>query len=70
MIEEEFLSWLDGNVSPYSFLVEYFYGDCEVENVTLRKELLYKWMLAAFSEGWQAGQRRATIDGSSAQANV
>jgi hypothetical protein len=39
MIEEEFLGWLD----------------CEVENVTLRKELLYKWMLAAFSEGWQAG---------------
>ena len=70
MIEDEFLSWIDGNVSPYSFMIEYFYGDCELENVTLRKELLYKWLLAAFSEGWHASIRCATIKSSSKDANV
>lgn len=53
-IEEAFLDWITGNNGPYSFLIESFYGDCEVESVKMRKDLLYKWMFASFEEGWKA----------------
>jgi hypothetical protein len=70
LVEEFFLDWINGNVSPYSFLIEYFYGDCEVDDLELRRNNLYQWLLAAFSEGWQAKERCATIDRSSEEANV
>lgn len=52
--EEAFLDWINSNAGPYSFLIEHFYGDCEVESIETRRDLLYKWMLAAFEEGWKA----------------
>lgn len=52
--EEAFLDWINSNVGPYSFLIEHFYTDCENESAKIRKDLLYKWMLAAFEEGWNA----------------
>lgn len=52
--KEAFLGWINSNVGPYSFLVEHFFTDCETESIEARKKLLYKWILAAFEEGWNA----------------
>lgn len=54
--EEAFLDWINSNCGPYSFLIEHFYGDCEVESIEARRDSLYKWMLAAFEEGWKAAR--------------
>lgn len=56
MIEEHFLNWIDSNVSPYTFLSEYFYGDVEVTDEKSRKDLMYKWLLAAYEEGYKCGR--------------
>ena len=56
MIEEHFLNWIDSNVSPYTFLSEYFYGDVEVTDEKSRKDLMYKWLLAAYEEGYKCGK--------------
>ena len=56
MIEEHFLNWIDSNVSPYTFLSEYFYGDVETEDPQQRKDLMYKWLLAAYEEGYKCGR--------------
>ena len=56
MIEEHFLNWIDSNVSPYTFLSEYFYGDAETEDPQQRKDLMYKWLLAAYEEGYKCGR--------------
>jgi len=56
MIEEHFLTWFNSNVSSYTFLSEYFYGDVEVNDEKSRKDLMYKWLLAAYEEGYKCGQ--------------
>lgn len=53
-MEEAFLDWINGNAGPYSFLIEHFYTDCETESTEVRRDLLYKWMLASFEQGWKA----------------
>lgn len=54
-IEEMFLDWINGDASLYSFLIEYFYGDVEIEDPALRREMMYKWLKAAYQEGFEAG---------------
>jgi hypothetical protein len=55
-INEEFNKWFQGDLyGPFSFRVEHFYEDCEVEDVKLRRELLKKWMVASFHEGYERG---------------
>ena len=56
MIEEHFLNWINSNVSPYTFLSEYFYGDVEVTDDKSRKDLMYKWLFAAYEEGYKCGR--------------
>ena len=34
---------------------EYFYGDAETEDPQQRKDLMYKWLLAAYEEGYKCG---------------
>lgn len=51
--EEAFINWMNDNIGPYSFRIEHFYGDCELEFVEIRKDILYKWMLASFEEGYK-----------------
>lgn len=50
-----FLDWIHSNCSPYSFLIEYFYGDIDLEDPALRREIMYKWLFAAYQEGFEAG---------------
>ena len=47
-MNEDFQNWFDSNVSAWSFLSEYFYGDCEIEDKEKRKDIMYKWLLAAY----------------------
>ena len=56
-LEESFLDWLNSNASPYTFVCEWFYGDCEVEDPSTRKELLYKWLLSAYKMGYNEGMK-------------
>ena len=53
-MNEDFQNWFDSNVSPWTFLSEYFYGDCEIEDKEKRKDIMYKWLLAAYEEGYKA----------------
>lgn len=54
-IQKEFENWFNDFYGRFSFRVEHFYEDCEVEDVKLRRELLRKWMVAAFHEGYERG---------------
>ena len=55
-IEEGFVDWFNGNYCEFSFRSEWFYGDCEVEDEKTRKDLLYKWIHAAFVAGYEKGR--------------
>lgn len=57
-IEQEFVEWFNDFYGRFSFRVEYFYGDCEVEDVKTRKDLMQKWVYAAFYEGYNRGMYR------------
>lgn len=52
-IEKEFENWFNDFYGRFSFRVEHFYGDCEVEDVKLRRELLRKWISSAFRCGYE-----------------
>ena len=59
MIEfNEFEKWFQGEYGSYGFRCESFYGDCEVENVSTRKELMFIWIYAAFSYAYQKGREQ------------
>lgn len=51
-----FKEWFDSNVSPYSFISEYFYGDCQVDDEKMREDLMYQWVQTAFLIGYNYGQ--------------
>lgn len=55
-IEEFFLDWINSNCSAYTFLLEYFYDDVEIEDYVVRRDMMYKWLLAAYKEGFLAGR--------------
>ncbi len=55
-IEEGFVDWFNGNYGEFSFRSEWFFGDCEVEDVKTRKDLLYIWIHAAFVAGYGKGR--------------
>lgn len=58
-INEEFNKWFQEDLyGPFSFRAEHFYGDCEVEDVKTRKDLMQKWVYAAFYEGYNRGMYR------------
>ena len=53
-INEEFNKWFQEDLyGPFSFRVEHFYEDCEVEDVKHRRELLQKWISSAFRCGYE-----------------
>jgi hypothetical protein len=58
-INEEFDEWFNDFYGPFSFRIEYFYEDLEVEDVETRRELLRKWMIASFHEGYVRGMYNA-----------
>ena len=53
--EDGFVEWFDGEYGPYSCRCEWFYGDCEVEDEKTRKDLMYKWIHAAYCAGYEQG---------------
>ena len=58
-INEEFDEWFNDFYGPFSFRIEYFYGDVEVEDVETRRELLRKWITSSFHEGYVRGMYNA-----------
>lgn len=53
--EEAFTTWFNELYGTYSLRCEWFFGDCEVEDVNTRKDMMYKWIHCAFAEGYRMG---------------
>ena len=53
-----FNAWFnDDSYGSYSYRCEWFFGDCEVGDVNTRKDLLYKWIHAAYCAGYEEGAK-------------
>jgi hypothetical protein len=52
-IETSFNEWFHSNHTDYSLKSEYFYGDCAVEDLKTREDLMRKWVYAAFYTSYQ-----------------
>ena len=55
-IENSFNEWFYSNHTEYSLKVEYFIGDCSVEDPKTREDLMRKWVYASFYEGFMRGK--------------
>ena len=53
--EVGFEEWFNGNYGEFSSRSEWFYGDCEVKDEKIRKDLVYNWVRAAFLSGYEMG---------------
>ena len=53
--EVGFEEWFNGNYGKFSCRSEWFYGDCEVKDEKIRKDLVYNWVRAAFLSGYEMG---------------
>jgi hypothetical protein len=42
---------------------EYFYGDCAVEDLKTREDLMYKWIHLAYVTGYMYGKTDAQENG-------
>lgn len=51
--EEAFVKWFNDLYGPYSLRSEWFHGDCEEQDVNQRKEIMRKWIHAAFVAGYE-----------------
>ena len=50
-----FDKWFTGNYGKFSCRSEWFYGDCEVKDEKMRKDLLYNWVRSAYMCGYELG---------------
>ena len=53
--EVGFMEWFTGNYGKFSCRSEWFYGDCEVKDEKIRKDLLYNWVRSAYMSGYELG---------------
>ena len=53
--ETQFQEWFNDLYGSFSLRSEYFYGDCEVQDEKTLKDLMYKWVHAAFVSGFERG---------------
>ena len=53
--EVGFLEWFNGNYGKFSCRSEWFYGDCEVKDEKIRKDLVYNWVRSAYLSGYEMG---------------
>ena len=53
--EVGFEEWFTGNYGKFSCRSEWFYGDCEVKDEKIRKDLLYNWVRSAYMCGYELG---------------
>jgi hypothetical protein len=58
--EVAFQKWFHDLYGGFSLRSEYFFGDCEVEDVNTRKDLMYKWVHSAFVMGYNMGRMEMT----------
>lgn len=56
---EDFQTWFNDNMSPYTFRSEWFYGDVEIDDKELRKNMMYKWLISAYEEGYNCGRNKS-----------
>jgi len=54
--EIEFQEWFNDFYGDFSFRSEHFFGDCEVKDEKALKDLMYKWIHAAFVTGFEQGK--------------
>ena len=55
-IEDAFQEWFNDLNGGFALFSEYFFGDCEVQDVNTRKDLMYKWLHSAFVVGYNMGR--------------
>lgn len=60
--EVAFQEWFNDLYTPYTFRCEWFYGDCAVEDLKTREDLLRKWLHSAFLTGYNTGRCSPKID--------
>ena len=60
--EVAFQEWFNGEYGNFTFRCEWFFGDCEVEDVNTRKDLMTKWLHSAFLTGYNTGRCSKTDD--------
>ena len=53
--EVGFEKWFTGNYGKFSCRSEWFYGDCEVKDEKIRKDLVYNWVRSAYMSGYELG---------------
>ena len=53
--EVAFVEWFNGNYGKFSCRSEWFYGDCEVKDEKIRKDLVYNWVRSAYMSGYEMG---------------
>ena len=54
--EVAFDKWFTGNYGNFSCRSEWFYGDCEVKDEKIRKDLVYNWVRSAYMSGYEMGR--------------
>lgn len=54
--EDVFNEWFHGDYGPFTLRSEYFYGDCEIEDLKTLQDLMYKWVHVAFVTGYEYGK--------------
>ncbi len=59
--EVAFQEWFNGEYGNFTFRCEWFFGDCEVEDVNTRKDLMSKWLHSAFLTGYNTGRCSKTM---------
>ena len=60
--EVGFLEWFNGNYGKFSCRSEWFYGDCEVKDEKIRKDLVYNWVRSAYLSGYEMGRAIDELD--------
>jgi hypothetical protein len=58
-----FQEWFQSFSGPFTFMSEYFYGDCAVEDLKTREDLMYKWIHLAYVTGYMYGKTDAQENG-------
>jgi len=59
--EVAFDDWFHGIYGRFALRSEYFYGDCTLDDEENLKDLMYKWVHAAFATGYERGFAAQTV---------
>ena len=60
--EVGFEEWFNGNYGKFSCRSEWFYGDCEVKDEKIRKDLVYNWVRSAYVSGYELGKTSDVLE--------